>query len=186
MLLKTTRSVSSIEDLLLFYNKYFALENEDDYLICLVNNMAFSFGTSDISTFDEMPNYKEKLSNILYEDWLIFYAYNSININGIEIFIDGMGNIIQTSNEAYNKYKGQNIVDIFGLYPEIENMFLHNLLVSKIYKAVQTKLFYQYGSGKSLLFKSIFARYITYDYQFNQKFDMSIFPKPYSRTISKR
>jgi len=67
MIKNLNKSVSSIEELLLFYNKYLALDNDEVFLLNLVTNMTNTFNAK-IPTEKEQKVYEIPLEELKYNE----------------------------------------------------------------------------------------------------------------------
>ena len=103
---------------------------------------------------------KEEIKNLgpFYEDCLDFKENVTLSINGASFHLDKYGEILGDTSE----YIGKNILEIPELKDNIWWLY-KQILVSKIYQAVYSRINYKYGKKIAQVFEVVNEDYIHYE-----------------------
>jgi len=186
------KTLSSIEELLNFYNRYLGIENDEQDIKHIIVVLANSF-ISKISEKTTIGEVKTGELRFKSEDFarltrfevncLKFYRTSSIKIDdNLTISIDAFGKItgfISASSKDLNLgLTNSTILDYFEKYGvsreakrDLKNVIVQNILVSKIYKAILEDL-----QNKDYLTANLFyvtnAGVLNYEETLNNNFDV--------------
>jgi len=187
MIKNLNKSVSSIEELLLFYNKYLALDNDEVFLLNLVTNMTNTFNAK-IPTEKEQKVYEIPLEEPKYNEMdfanMSMFARKCVNFwdtatitisNLCEVKINSIGNILEI-NSINPEMQNFNNSDIFSFLEhfsylegadkakkDLNNVIIQNVLASKIYKTVSEQVRITKGIYASNAFRLINYGIINYE-----------------------
>jgi len=164
MIKNLNKSVSSIEELLLFYNKYLALDNDEVFLLNLVTNMTNIFNAK-IPAEKKERVYEIPLEELKYNEMdfanMSMFARKCVNFwdtatiiisNLCEIKINSFGNILEINSIVPEmlSFKNSDIFSFLEHFSYIEgvekakkdlyNVVMQNVLASKVYKAVSEQI----------------------------------------------
>lgn len=178
--MKQEKNKNSIEDLLLFYNKYLNVEIGEGFLLELVKKCATTHQLQEISAKDTSI-----IFNQLELEFLAFHHFKSIELaKDYTIIIDSMGHITNflfkpgfdlAEKEELKKYINNSIFNFLESIPvsdeqiaskeEVQNMILQNIFVSKISKATYEQIKIRDGLLASTRFMNKNSEIINYEDQ---------------------
>lgn len=186
------KTLSSIEELLNFYNRYLALDNDDHDIKHIVVVLSKSF-ISKIKDDLTIKGIKDKELIFKAEDFatlsrfelscIKFYYKPIIKIdNDFAIVIDAYGKItsfITSGKEDVNNERiGMSIMDYINennvskrVRKDLKNVITQNILVSKIYQAINETL-QSYDYLTASLFQVTNAGMLNYEENLNNSFDV--------------
>lgn len=178
--MKQEKNKNSIEDLLLFYNKYLNVGIGEGFLLELVKKCATTHQLQEISAKDTSI-----IFNQLELEFLAFHHFKSIELaKDYTIIIDSMGHITNflfkpgfdlAEKEELKKYINNSVFNFLESIPvsdeqiaskeEVQNMILQNIFVSKISKATYEQIKIRDGLLASTRFMNKNSEIINYEDQ---------------------
>ncbi len=178
MLKKTSRSKSSIEEVVDFYNKYWAYENDRVYIVNLLKQLAKVFITKVNNQSDTLKFTENDLNDISNANMIQFNEHMIVKVSHDSLlFLDKYANIISyQGSDDLKEHIGKNIFQVLPVHNldndskcNVEFMILQNILVSKIYKATRDIIKINIGPNGYNLFTDTNKEILEYEDNLNEK-----------------
>lgn len=204
--------VSNIDDLMMFYNKYLKLENDNSHILELINELANSFlNKSESSTRGANEIFKLAFNqddysklNATDKGFLNFYSIACITLDeDISLFINSVGEIISIDfsknisleeRESWNAYINRNILEVadelnipYDKVEEAKCTLLQNVLASKIFKVTMEHIKNEYGLSLAIKFGIANLNIVEMEENLNRSLDTErLYENHINRTRSQR
>jgi len=209
-----TENLTKIEEMINFYDKYLALDNDTPYLLNLVKYLAERFiikipenkikGILLDENFDitKLRYDKEDHKQLSYFDklcinfisWAKIYIEETLIIN-----IDRFGTIgyIESDIPEIKIFEGKNILEYLNEFKklniydtakeDVANIIMQNILVSKIYNAIKEVILRIKGQEYAEIFSIVNEGIINYENKLkNKKNEIKYINTEYQRVRSNR
>lgn len=183
---------SKLEEVIEFYNRYLALENDDEYIRNIIDCLTRIFISKIKESEDDLEIKTEDLQNFkgFNKSCLNFFNRASIKFqDDTEALINSYGIIIKYDQEP--DIIGEYILDYLKnsedkAFRDARNVLIQNLFASKLYQAVHENILLIYGANLAIAFKFFNNRICEYEANLQNTSDVTNLEKARNRRHSSK